>query len=120
MCGEARERKIRSKGRLAFAAALPAAKRGSPKSRKVVTVGIKQYKPTSPGRRFQTVSDFAEITTSKPEKSLLAPKPKKAGRRCWTSSRIGSALFRWKSANGSVWIGLRTLTPRKLSYGLNP
>ena len=37
-----------------------------------------------------------------------------------TSSRIGSALFRWKSANGSVWIGLRTLTPRKLSYGLNP
>ena len=83
MCGEARERKIRSKGRLAFAAALPAAKRGSPKSRKVVTVGIKQYKPTSPGRRFQTVSDFAEITTSKPEKSLLAPKPKKAGRNCY-------------------------------------
>ena len=26
-------------------------------------MGIKQYKPTSPGRRFQTVSDFAEITT---------------------------------------------------------
>ena len=32
------------------------------------------------GRRFQTVSDFAEITTSKPEKSLLAPLHKKAGR----------------------------------------
>ena len=46
-------------------------------------MGIKQYKPTSPGRRFQTVSDFAEITTSKPEKSLLAPKPKKAGRNCY-------------------------------------
>ena len=43
-------------------------------------MGVKQYKPTSPGRRFQTVSDFAEITTDKPEKSLLAPKPKKAGR----------------------------------------
>ena len=43
-------------------------------------MGIKQYKPTSPGRRFQTVSDFAEITCSKPEKSLLAPLPKKAGR----------------------------------------
>ena len=43
-------------------------------------MGIKQYKPTSPGRRFQTVSDFAEITTDKPEKSLLAPLPKKAGR----------------------------------------
>ena len=56
---------------------------GSPRLRKVVTVGIKQYKPTSPGRRFQTVSDFSEITTSKPEKSLLAPKPKKAGRNCY-------------------------------------
>lgn len=43
-------------------------------------MGIKQYKPTSPGRRFQTVSDFEEITTNKPEKSLLAPLPKKAGR----------------------------------------
>ena len=43
-------------------------------------MGIKQYQPTSPGRRFQTVSDFAEITTDKPEKSLLAPLPKKAGR----------------------------------------
>ena len=29
-------------------------------------MGVKQYKPTSPGRRFQTVSDFAEITTDKP------------------------------------------------------
>ena len=43
-------------------------------------MGVKQYKPTSPGRRHQTVSDFAEITTNKPEKSLLEPLPKKAGR----------------------------------------
>ncbi|MEG0147639.1 MAG: 50S ribosomal protein L2, partial [Raoultibacter sp.] len=43
-------------------------------------MGVKQYKPTSPGRRFQTVSDFAEITRSTPEKSLLAPLPQKAGR----------------------------------------
>jgi len=43
-------------------------------------MGTKQYKPTSPGRRFQTVSDFAEITTNKPEKSLLRPLPKRAGR----------------------------------------
>ncbi len=43
-------------------------------------MGVKQYKPTSPGRRFQTVSDFAEITSSKPEKSLLAPKTKRNGR----------------------------------------
>lgn len=43
-------------------------------------MGVKQYKPSSPGRRFQTVSDFAEITATKPEKSLLEPLPKKAGR----------------------------------------
>ena len=40
-------------------------------------MGVKQYKPTSPGRRFQTVSDFADITSTTPEKSLLRPLPKK-------------------------------------------
>lgn len=84
VCGEARERKLQRKGaNVSRWLPLPTGERGSPKSRKVVTVGIKQYKPTSPGRRFQTVSDFSEITTSKPEKSLLAPKPKKAGRNCY-------------------------------------
>ncbi len=43
-------------------------------------MGLKKYKPTSPGRRFQTVSDFADITTSTPEKSLLEPIHKKGGR----------------------------------------
>ena len=43
-------------------------------------MGVKQYKPTSPGRRFQTVSDFAEITRKKPEKSLVTSKTNKAGR----------------------------------------
>ena len=43
-------------------------------------MAIRKSKPTSPGRRFQTFSDFKEITRSEPEKSLLAPKPKKAGR----------------------------------------
>jgi len=43
-------------------------------------VGIKKYRPTSPGRRFMSVSTFEEITTDRPEKSLLAPSPKRAGR----------------------------------------
>jgi large subunit ribosomal protein L2 len=43
-------------------------------------MGIKQYKPTSPGRRFQSVSDFQELTRKAPEKSLTAPLSKKAGR----------------------------------------
>jgi large subunit ribosomal protein L2 len=41
---------------------------------------LRKRKPTSPGRRFQTVSDFKEITKDKPEKSLLAPKPGTGGR----------------------------------------
>ena len=41
---------------------------------------IKKYKPTSPSRRQMSVSTFEEITTIKPEKSLLAPLFKKAGR----------------------------------------
>ena len=41
---------------------------------------LKKYKPTSPGRRFMTVSGFDEITKSEPEKSLLEPLTKKAGR----------------------------------------
>ena len=43
-------------------------------------MAIKKYKPTSNGRRNMTSSGFAEITTSKPEKSLLAPLKNNAGR----------------------------------------
>jgi large subunit ribosomal protein L2 len=41
---------------------------------------IRRYKPTSPGRRFMSVSTFEEITKSTPEKSLLEPVTKKGGR----------------------------------------
>ncbi len=43
-------------------------------------MGIKQYKPTSPGRRFQSVSTFEEITKKEPERSLLKPLKKSGGR----------------------------------------
>jgi large subunit ribosomal protein L2 len=43
-------------------------------------VGVKKFKPTSPGRRFVTVSTFDEVTRAEPEKSLLEPLKKKAGR----------------------------------------
>ncbi len=46
-------------------------------------MGVKKLKPTSPGRRFQTVSDFDTITRSKPEKSLLAPKTRSSGRNSY-------------------------------------
>jgi large subunit ribosomal protein L2 len=41
---------------------------------------VKNYKPTSPGRRNMSVLSFEEITTDKPEKSLLAPLKRKGGR----------------------------------------
>jgi len=43
-------------------------------------MGVKKLKPTSPGRRFQTVSDFDTVTKSTPEKSLLAKKTRSSGR----------------------------------------
>jgi large subunit ribosomal protein L2 len=43
-------------------------------------MAIKHYKPITNGRRNMTSSDFAEITSTSPEKSLLEPLPRKAGR----------------------------------------
>jgi len=43
-------------------------------------MAIKKYRPTSNGRRNMSVLDFSEITTDKPEKSLLAPLSKRGGR----------------------------------------
>ena len=44
---------------------------------------LRKRKPTSAGRRFQSVADFSEITRRKPEKSLLAPKPRTGGRNSY-------------------------------------
>lgn len=43
-------------------------------------MAVKKFKPTSPGRRQMTVSTFEEITTDRPEKSLVEPLKKHAGR----------------------------------------
>ena len=43
-------------------------------------MAIRKYKPTTPGRRGSSVADFAEITRSTPEKSLLRPLSKTGGR----------------------------------------
>lgn len=43
-------------------------------------MAIKKFKPTSPGRRYMTVADFSLLTKKEPERSLLAPLHKKAGR----------------------------------------
>ena len=43
-------------------------------------MGTRAFKPTSAGRRFYMVSDFAEITRDEPDKSLLEPSPSTGGR----------------------------------------
>lgn len=43
-------------------------------------MGLKEFKPTSPGRRDSVADDYKDITKGKPEKSLLAPLSKKGGR----------------------------------------
>ncbi len=49
-------------------------------------MAIKKYSPTTPSRRYMTVEDFSELTKKKPEKSLLEPLSKNAGRN--NSGRI--------------------------------
>jgi large subunit ribosomal protein L2 len=43
-------------------------------------VGTKHFKPVTPPLRYRTVSDFGEITKSKPERSLVSPKKRSGGR----------------------------------------
>lgn len=55
-------------------------------------MAVRKSKPTSAGRRFQTHADFGDVTKAEAEKSLLSPKPKKAGRNNYgriTSRRQG-------------------------------
>ena len=46
-------------------------------------MAIKNYKPTTPGRRGMSVIDYTQLSKVAPEKSLLAPKAKKAGRNSY-------------------------------------
>ena len=43
-------------------------------------MGVKKFKPYTPGRRFMTVSTFDEITSTEPERGLLRPHPSRGGR----------------------------------------
>jgi large subunit ribosomal protein L2 len=46
-------------------------------------MALRKRKPTSPGRRFQSASDFAEITKSRPERTLVVPKTSTGGRNSY-------------------------------------
>jgi large subunit ribosomal protein L2 len=61
---------------------------------------LKKHKPTSPGRRFATWSDFEEITTTEPEKSLVEGISKSGGRNAYgrvtSRHRGGGAKRRYR------------------------
>ena len=60
-------------------------------------MALRKYKPTTPGRRGASVSDFKEITRDEPERSLVRPLPKKAGRNAYgrvTARRRGGGTKR--------------------------
>src|SRR5438046_7461901 len=61
---------------------------------------LKKHKPTSPGRRFSTWSDFAEVTKAEPEKSLVEGISKSGGRnsygRVTSRHRGGGAKRRYR------------------------
>src|SRR5215468_11976589 len=63
-------------------------------------MAIRSYNPTSPGRRFQTVSTFEEITSTTPERSLLGAIKKTGGRnnngRVTSRHRGGGAKRRYR------------------------
>ncbi|MDG1890531.1 MAG: 50S ribosomal protein L2 [Verrucomicrobiota bacterium] len=55
-------------------------------------MAVKTFKPLTPGRRFQAVADFSNLTKKKPEKKLLTTKKKTGGRNCYgriTARAIG-------------------------------
>ena len=69
---------------------------------------LRKRKPTSAGRRFQTVSDFSEITKDKPERSLLAPEARlaavattTAARRPATGAAATSSATAWSTSSGT-------------------
>ena len=81
---------------------------------------IKKYKPTTPGRRGMTSLSYEEITTDKPEKSLLQPLKSKGGRnnngRITTRHQGGGhkrayRLISRETKMGSllVWLPLNTI-----------
>jgi large subunit ribosomal protein L2 len=64
---------------------------------------VRKAKPTSAGRRFQSHSDYAEVTRSRPERSLLEPKPSKGGRnshgRITTRHQGGGNKVRYRTVD---------------------
>ncbi|MFZ2310561.1 MAG: 50S ribosomal protein L2 [Patescibacteria group bacterium] len=74
-------------------------------------MGIKKVKPTTPGRRHATFDDFADLTKSKPEKSLIVIKKKTGGRN--SSGKITT-----RHKGGGVKRFIRLIDFKRDKYGV--
>src|SRR5919106_6091977 len=61
----------------------PRATRSRSSSRSRDDMALRKYKPTTPGRRGSSVSDFSEVTRDRPERALVKKLTKKAGRNAY-------------------------------------
>ena len=75
-------------------------------------MAVKNYKPTSPGRRGMSVSDFAEITRSKPERSLVGGRVTKTGGR-----NVNGRVTSWHRGGGHKR-RLRKIDFRREKFGI--
>ena len=57
-------------------------------------MSVRKLKPITPGQRFRIVNEYSEVTTSKPEKSLLKPMKKSGGR-----NNQGRMTMRYKAVS---------------------
>ena len=84
-------------------------------------MAIRTRKPTSAGRRFQSVSDFAEITKDRPEKTLLAPRSGTYRMAFGADSPVTLELdgqpIEIQQESAETWGQLRQGTPVELAAG---
>ncbi len=79
-------------------------------------MAIRKRKPTSAGRRFQTVSDFSEVTRTTPERTLVVPLPHKAGRNAYGRKTSATRVAVTSASTGSsTSSGSRTASPAKVA-----
>src|SRR2546427_1380049 len=76
-------------------------------------MGIRQFRPMTPGTRFRSVSDFADVTKSEPEKSLLEPLRRTGGR-----NNKGHITNRWQG--GGHKRRYRRIDFRREKFGIPP
>lgn len=74
-------------------------------------MGIKRFRPYTPSRRFMTVSDFSDITKTKPEKSLIEPKKSKGGR-----NNLGRVTVRFRGGGHKKFY--RIIDFRREKFGI--